>query len=95
MARLAAEPDAVVMGPAVREYGPKLVALGLSPGRVVPAGEVPSAAALVAQAVLPARYDAQALFGLEPHYIRSSGAEMNPKFPPLPGPAPAARLKED
>jgi len=94
-ARLAAEPDAVVMGPAAREYGPKLVALGLEPARVMLAGEVPSGAALVAQAALPGAHDAQALFGLEPHYIRSSGAEMNPKFPPLPGPAPVARLKED
>jgi len=94
-ARLAEDPDAVVMGPAAREYGPKLVGLGLAPARVVLAGEVPSAAALVAQAALPTVFDAQALFALEPHYIRSSGAEMNPKFPPLPGPAPVARLKED
>jgi tRNA threonylcarbamoyladenosine biosynthesis protein TsaB len=93
--RLAAEPDAVVMGPAAREYGPKLAALGVAPARVLLAGEVPSAAALLAQAALHGAYDAQGLFGLEPHYIRSSGAEMNPKFPPLPGPAPAARLKED
>jgi len=93
--RLAEDPDAVVMGPAAREYGPKLAALGLEAARVLLVGEVPAASALVAQARLPEAYDAQGLFGLEPHYIRSSGAEMNPKFPPLPGPAPAARLKED
>ncbi len=35
----------------------------------------------------------QALFALEPHYIRSSGAEDNPKFPPLPGVPAQARLE--
>ena len=44
---------------------------------------------------MPAAYDARTVFGLEPHYIRGSGAEENPKFPPLPGVEPKARLKED
>ena len=35
------------------------------------------------------------LFALEPHYVRASEPERNPKFPPLPGPPPTARLKED
>ena len=39
--------------------------------------------------------EASAAFALEPHYLRSSGAEDNPKFPPLPGPPPSSRLKED
>jgi tRNA threonylcarbamoyladenosine biosynthesis protein TsaB len=34
----------------------------------------------------------EALFALEPHYVRASEPERNPKFP---GPAPTARLKED
>jgi tRNA threonylcarbamoyladenosine biosynthesis protein TsaB len=37
----------------------------------------------------------EALFALEPHSGRASLPEMNPKFPPLPGPAPTARLKDD
>jgi tRNA threonylcarbamoyladenosine biosynthesis protein TsaB len=56
---------------------------------------VPSAVALAHLAPPPGPYLAQALFALEPHYLRGSGAEENPKFPPLPGPPPAARLKED
>jgi tRNA threonylcarbamoyladenosine biosynthesis protein TsaB len=93
-ARLDAEPDAVVLGPAAAEYGPKLVAMGLDAGRVVPRGAVPNASALVRLAQWPAAYDEQTTFSLEPHYIRTSGAEMNPKFPPLPGPEPTARIKD-
>lgn len=93
-ARLDAEPDAVVIGPAAAEYGLKLVALGLSPERVVQKGAVPNASALVRLADWPAAYNEQTTFSLEPHYIRTSGAEMNPKYPPLPGPEPTARLKD-
>lgn len=93
-ARLDAEPDALVMGPAGEEYGRKLVALGLDPARVVAKGAVPSAVSLVRLAQWPAAYDEKATFSLEPHYIRTSGAEMNPKFPPLPGVDPVARLKD-
>lgn len=92
--RLDAEPDAVVLGPAAAEYGPKLIAAGLAPDRVFALGAVPNAAALVRLAVWPERYDEQATFSLEPHYLRTSGAEMNPKFPPLPGPEPVARIKD-
>lgn len=94
-ARLDAEPDAVLMGPAAPEYGPKLVTLGLSAARVQNVGLVPSAVSLVQLAAFPADYDEKAVFSLEPHYIRSSGAEMNPKFPPLPGVDPVARIKQD
>lgn len=93
-ARLDAEPDAIIIGPAGEEYGKKLVALGLDPARVVPKGAVPSAAALVRLAQWPAAYDEKTTFSLEPHYIRTSGAEMNPKFPPLPGVDPVARIKD-
>jgi tRNA threonylcarbamoyladenosine biosynthesis protein TsaB len=53
---------------------------------------VPSAFALARLATWPAAYDAQAVFALEPHYLRGSGAEENPKFPPLPGVESKARL---
>jgi len=39
----------------------------------------PAVATLVAEALLAGRYDAQALFALEPHYVRPSEAEL--KFP--------------
>lgn len=94
-ARLDAEPTAILIGPAAFEYGPKLVGLGLSASRVQNVGAVPSASALVRLASFPAAYDEKAVFALEPHYIRSSGAEMNPKFPPLPGVDPVARIKQD
>lgn len=93
-ARLDAEPDAVVMGPAAKEYAAKLVALGLSPARVLDNGAVPAAAALIRLAAFPVPYDEKAAFALEPHYIRTSGAEMNPKFPPLPGVNPVSRIKD-
>jgi tRNA threonylcarbamoyladenosine biosynthesis protein TsaB len=94
-ARLDAEPDALLMGPAAAEYGPKLVQLGLAANRVLNAGAVPSASALIELAAFPTSYDEKAVFSLEPHYIRTSGAEMNPKFPPLPGVQPVARIKQD
>jgi tRNA threonylcarbamoyladenosine biosynthesis protein TsaB len=46
-------------------------------------------------ASLPVRYVKEDLFALEPHYLRGSGAEENPKFPPLAGVPAVARLKED
>lgn len=93
-AKLTSEPDAVVMGPAAVEYGAKLVKLGLAPDRVVPKGAVPNASALVRLATWPTAYDEKTTFSLEPHYIRTSGAEMNPKFPPLPGVDPVSRIKD-
>jgi tRNA threonylcarbamoyladenosine biosynthesis protein TsaB len=61
--------------------------------RVLPSPDVPSAWALAQLAELPPAFDLQALSALEPHYLRASEAERNPKFPPLPGPAPAARIR--
>jgi len=53
-----------------------------------------SPAALLGRlANVPAGYDARALFALEPHYLRASEAERNPRFPPLPGPPPTARIR--
>jgi tRNA threonylcarbamoyladenosine biosynthesis protein TsaB len=88
-------PDGVLLGPAVGEYRAQLLGLGVPGERLLDVGAVPSAVALGALCDLPAAYDAQALFALEPHYVRGSHAERDPKFPPLPGPAPRARRKED
>jgi tRNA threonylcarbamoyladenosine biosynthesis protein TsaB len=85
---------AVALGPGIVEYKAQLVALGVAPERLLETVKYPSAVQLARLASLPKVFDAQALFALEPHYIRSSGAEDNPKFPPLPGVPAQARLKE-
>ncbi len=99
---LAQVADALKAAPATRMIGPALVdwrapleALGVPPESFLAGPVVPSAAALASLVTMPAAYSAEALFSLEPHYIRGSGAEENPKFPPLPGVEPKARLKED
>lgn len=85
------EADAVALGPALAEYGRALVAAGAPAERVLDAPAHPSALAVARLAQLPDRFDMQALFALEPHYVRACEAERNPKFPPAPGPAPTAR----
>lgn len=91
---LKAEPTARMLGPALIETRTALseVSAQLLEGPVVPSAEK---LVRVAGTKIPTEYDAQALFGLEPHYLRGSGAEENPKFPPLPGVVAQARLKED
>jgi tRNA threonylcarbamoyladenosine biosynthesis protein TsaB len=87
---LVANPQAVACGPAVVEYGAQLPA-----AQVLSHPTVPSAVMLARLASLPVRYVKEDLFALEPHYLRGSGAEENPKFPPLAGVPAVARLKED
>jgi tRNA threonylcarbamoyladenosine biosynthesis protein TsaB len=94
-ARLAAEPEALALGPALVDYRAALESLGVAPSRLLPAPDFPSAVEIARLARFPERQELQALFALEPHYVRASEPERNPKFPPLPGPPPAARLKED
>ncbi|MFO0597316.1 MAG: tRNA (adenosine(37)-N6)-threonylcarbamoyltransferase complex dimerization subunit type 1 TsaB [Myxococcaceae bacterium] len=94
-AALKADPRPVVIGPALVETRAALVGLGVEPHRLLPGPLVPAATSLARLAQIPAAYDQAALFALEPHYLRGSGAEENPKFPPLPGVEPKARLKED
>ncbi len=90
--RLKAAPAARMVGPAVPDYRVALEALGVSPSQLLDAPHVPSAVALVRRSTLPVAYDQAAAFALEPHYLRGSGAEENPKFPPLPGVDAKARL---
>jgi tRNA threonylcarbamoyladenosine biosynthesis protein TsaB len=94
-AALKAAPDARMIGPALTDWRAPLEALGVPATSFLPGPLVPSALALARLATLPPAYSAEALFALEPHYLRGSGAEENPKFPPLPGVEPKARLKED
>jgi len=91
-AMLVAEPEAVALGPSIAEYRERLVAAGAPAGRLLDAPSFPSAMSVARLARLPDRFDAQALFALEPHYVRASGAERNPKFPAAPGPEPTARI---
>lgn len=92
---LRSRPEAVALGPAMREYREELERLGVSPARLLEEPAFPSAVAIARLARLPQAFDQQALFALEPRYLRPSEAERNPKFPPLPGPAPAARIREE
>lgn len=94
-ARLAAEPEAVALGPALVDYRAALEGLGVAGSRLLSAPTFPSAVALARLVRFPETQPVEALFALEPHYVRASQPEMNPKFPPLPGPPPTARLKED
>jgi tRNA threonylcarbamoyladenosine biosynthesis protein TsaB len=94
-ARLAAEPEALALGPAVAEYRKALEAQGVSSERLLAEPALPSAVAVARLARLPEQQTLEQLFALEPHYVRASEPERNPKFPPLPGPVPTARLKED
>jgi tRNA threonylcarbamoyladenosine biosynthesis protein TsaB len=91
---LKATPAARMLGPALVDYRAPLLALGVDPASLLEGPLVPSAAKLALLVTLPA-YSKADTFALEPHYLRGSGAEENPKFPPLPGVEPRARLKED
>jgi tRNA threonylcarbamoyladenosine biosynthesis protein TsaB len=90
---LSGEPEARVLGPAVHDARPALLAAGVPETALLESPDVPSAWAVARLAGLPPPFDVQALAALEPHYVRASEAERNPKFPPLPGPAPAARIR--
>ncbi len=92
---LKAAPDARMIGPALTDWRAPLEALGVPAASFLQGPLVPSAVCLALLATLPTTFSAEALYALEPHYIRGSGAEENPKFPPLPGVEPKARLKED
>ncbi len=92
---LKAAPAARMVGPALTDWRAPLEALGVPATSFLPGPLVPSAVCLARLATIPPTFSAEALYALEPHYIRGSGAEENPKFPPLPGVEPKARLKED
>lgn len=88
-------PNSFLLGPAVGEYQSFLQENGLTPNRMSAAPKWPSALSIAALARFSDAFDAQTLFALEPQYVKASGAERNPKFPPLPGPEPQARIREE
>lgn len=94
-ARVRETPDAVLIGPAVAPTRAAFLAAGVPEERILDVAPWPSAANLARLVAFPVQQALEATFSLEPMYVRASEAERNPKFPPLPGPAPSARLKED
>jgi len=90
-ARQLKEANVPALGPALDDYSQAFVDAGVDPAKLLAKPRVPSAACGERLAPrLP--YDEDALFALEPTYLKGSGAEENPKFPPLPGPPPTARM---
>jgi tRNA threonylcarbamoyladenosine biosynthesis protein TsaB len=92
---LLANPDARVLGQAVATARTGLLAAGVPESQLLATPVHPSALAIAKVARFPESFDLQALFALEPHYVRGSAAERNPKFPPLPGPTPQSRLRDE
>lgn len=94
---LKATPAARMIGPALTEYRAPLLAAGVDAAQLLEGPTVPSGVALTicAKSATAVPYSKETLFALEPHYLRGSGAEENPKFPPLPGVPAVARMKED
>lgn len=93
--RLEATPGALAVGPGISVQREALVTAGVAPERLRLEPHHPSAFAVAQLSVVPAESDQQALFALEPHYVRASEPERNPKFPPLPGPPAQSRIRED
>ncbi len=83
---------AIALGPAIGAYRAELQSRGVSAERLLEEPRFPSALAIAKLTSFPQKQDLQAIFALEPHYVRSSEAERNPAFPPLPGPPPSARI---
>jgi tRNA threonylcarbamoyladenosine biosynthesis protein TsaB len=92
---LSAHPEAQALGPAAVGVAEALIAAGADPAQLLPGPTVPSAWAVARLARIPEAFTPEALFALEPHYLRASEAERNPRFPPLAGPAPTARIRGD
>lgn len=89
---LKAGEDRIALGPAIRSYRAELESLGAPATQLRSEPEYPSALAIAKLTVFPEAQELKDIFALEPHYIRSSEAERNPAFPPLPGPPPSARI---
>ncbi len=87
--------DAIALGPAILPYRAELQSFGAPMERLLPEPGYPSALSVAKLAVFAAVQDLTALFAIEPHYVRSSAAERNPAFPPVPGPAPSARILDN
>lgn len=94
-ARVFATSGALVLGPAIAAVRPALLEAGLPEPSLFAGAAWPRAGLLARLVEFPPSQTQSELFAMEPMYVRASEAERNPKFPPLPGPVPGARLKED
>jgi tRNA threonylcarbamoyladenosine biosynthesis protein TsaB len=92
-AHLQAHPTAVAVGPAAAQLREVLRGAGAAEAQLLPGGGFPTAWAVARLARVPTDFVDEALFSLEPHYLRGAHAERDPKFPPLPGPVPTARIR--
>jgi tRNA threonylcarbamoyladenosine biosynthesis protein TsaB len=92
-AHLHAHPQARLVGPVATELSEVLLRTGATEAQLLAQPAFPSAWAVARLTRLPDAFVAETLFALEPHYLRASSAERNPKFPPLPGPVPTARVR--
>lgn len=86
---------ALALGPALEEHEASFLEAGVEPSRLLKVGRVPSAVAIARLAPPLQPFNVQAFHALEPHYLRGSGAEENPKFPPLASVPATAKFKED
>lgn len=93
--RMRTTPAAVALGPGVTAFREELEAAGIASNRLLESPDHPKASDIAHLAPYPVTFDLQALFALEPHYLKASSAERNPKFPPPPGPPPRSRIRED
>ena len=82
------KPRAVALGPALSDYRTVLESAGVHAHRLLDTVAFPSAVELARLMRFPPMHSLQALFALEPHYVRASEPERNPNFPPSPGPSP-------
>lgn len=92
--RVLSMPDAKVLGPALQGYGARLRELGVPESQLFAGVDYARAANVATLTAIPDAQTREALFALEPNYVRASEPERNPKFPPLPGPPPVARIRE-
>jgi len=92
-AHLGAHPEARALGPAAKVLEGVLVQAGAQSAQLLAGPAFPSAWAVARLVRVPDSFVAETLFSLEPHYLRASEAERNPRFPPLPGPVPTARIR--
>jgi tRNA threonylcarbamoyladenosine biosynthesis protein TsaB len=88
-------PAAKICGPALADYRDQLISLGCKAVQLIEDPKFPSAVHLAQLADLTSLYSQENTFALEPNYVRGSGAEENPKFPPLIGVEAKSRFKEE
>jgi tRNA threonylcarbamoyladenosine biosynthesis protein TsaB len=93
---MAAEPEALALGPALTGYRAALEAAGVAPQRLLAGPAFPSAVELARLVRFPETQPLETVFALEPHYVRPSESSATRNFLrcPDPRPWPASRMIE-